>query len=264
MSRANIDAQIPSYEEAVQAAPSATRSLHSSESSQDFQFPVVWERRDSANSCILSSSSPSELPPAYAVVDEKATTFTIYGTMIHTPNAPAYQLSSFLDSQIDILKLRRLRAEEVTLLQSGTHHIPFDHSSVLYEAQDPPFLNNDYYIVGQHRSTPPGVLHMSFGIRHWHVAHIPIHNRRPIALMTCGKNGSLKQTIKQRKNEMEPSLWKDTDGNVIATEVMKMCHGGKMPTIELRPGLDQTCRELILALWVSRLWIAFGRKAQKP
>ncbi|CAA9966122.1 hypothetical protein PTMSG1_09481 [Pyrenophora teres f. maculata] len=259
MPRANINAEIPSYEEAVMAAP---RSLHSSESSQDFQSPVAWERRNSADSCILSSSPLSELPPAYAVVDEKATTFTIYGTMIHTPNAPAYQLSSFFDSRVDTLKLRRLRPEEVTFLQSGTGTIPFDHSSVLYEAQDPPFLTNDYYIEGQHRSTLPGVLHMSFGIRRWHVAHIPIPNRRPIALMTCGKRGGLKQTIKQRKNEMEPSVWKDTDGNVIATEVMKMCHGGKMPTIELRPDLDQTCRELILALWVSRLWIAFGCKPQ--
>jgi len=261
MSGPNNYAPIPSYEEAVMAAPT-TRSLHSSGSSQASQSPVEWERRDSADSCIQSSSPPFELPPAYAVVDEKATTFTIYGTMIHTPNAPAYQLSSFLDSQVDTLKLRRLRAEEVTLLQSGAHTLPFDHRSALYKAHDPPFLSNDYYVEGQHRSTLPGLLHMSFGIRRWHVAHIPIQNGRPVALMTCGKSGGLKKTIKHRKNEMEPSVWKDNDGNVMATEIMKVCHGGKMPTIELRPDLDQTCRELILALWVSRLWIAFGRKAQ--
>ena len=174
MSRANMNAPIPSYEEAITATPAA-RSLHSSASSQA-QSPIAWERRDSVNSCMLSSSPPPELPPAYAVVDEKATTFTIYGTMIHTPNAPAYQLSSFLDSRVDTIKLRRLRAEEVTFLQSGAQNVPFDHSSVLYEAQDPPFLSNDYYVQGRHSSTLPGLLHMSFGIRRWHVAHIPVQN----------------------------------------------------------------------------------------
>ncbi|RMZ68708.1 glycoside hydrolase family 92 [Pyrenophora seminiperda CCB06] len=255
MARANNNSPIPSYEEAVMVAP-VTRS------SQEFESPVALERRDSANSCTLSSSWPlPDMPPAYAVVDEKATIFTIYGTMIHTPNAPAYQLSSFLGSRVDTIKLRRLCAEEVTVLQSGAQTIPFNDRSVLYETHGPSFLSNDYYIEGQHRSTLPGLLHMSFGLRRWHVVHIPIPTSRPVELMTCGKNGGLKKTITQRKNEMEPSVWKDAEGNVIATEVMQMCNGAKMPTLELRPGLDQTCRELILALWVSRLWMAFGRKA---
>ncbi|KNG50959.1 glycoside hydrolase family 92 protein [Stemphylium lycopersici] len=204
------------------------------------------------------ASPPPGLPPAYAVVDEKATTFTIYGTFIHTPNAPAYQLSSLLDARINKLQIRRLRAEEVTRLQAGAPNVAFDSRRVLYEAQDPPFLINEYYIQGKATSTLPGVLQMRFGLRRWHIAHVPSHGERPIEIMTCGKSGGFTKAIKQRKNELEPSVWKDSEGHVLATEVLKMGVGGKMPTIELRGDLDQTCRELILALWVSRLWAAFG------
>ncbi|KAL6154314.1 hypothetical protein ACJQWK_01607 [Exserohilum turcicum] len=231
---------IPSYDEAVIAPPPPAAPAPA-------PAPAV-----------VPPSPPPELPPAYAVVDEKATTFAIFGTFIHTPNAPAYQLSSLLDACINKLRIRRLRAEEVTLLQAGAPSVAFTDRGLLYEAHDPPFVVNEYYIQGKAANTLPGVLQMRFGLRRWHVAHLPTQGSRPNEIMTCGKVGGFTKAIKQRKNEMEPSVWKDSEGNVVATEVMKMGYGGKMPTIELRDHLDQTCRELILALWVTRLWAAFG------
>lgn len=205
-----------------------------------------------------SSSPPPELPPAYAVVDEEATTYTIYGTFIHTPSGPAYQLSSLLDACINTLRIRRLRAEEVSRLQAGANNVSFDNAGTLYEAHDAPFILNEYYIQGKSGSCLPGVLQLRFGLRKWHVRHLPAQGAQPVHLMTCGKRGRFTRVLKQRRNEMEPSEWKDSDGTVMATEVLKMQGGGKMPTIELRAELDQMCRELLLALWVARLWAAFG------
>jgi len=202
---------------------------------------------------------PHELPPAYAVVDEKATSYTIYGTFIHTPSGPAYQLSSLLDARINKLGIRRLRAEEVLRLQHhGAYNIPFDPSSALYEMHDPPFVMNEYYIRGKSSTTLPGMLQLRLGLRRWHVCHMPAEGARPVQLMTCGKRGGFGRVIRERRNEMEPSDWKDAAGSILATEVLQMQAGGKMPTIELRAGVDQTCRELLLALWVTRLWAAFG------
>jgi hypothetical protein len=257
MAPSHTDPPIPSYEEAVVASPRTsvpTIPPPACEPTSAGRYPS----ESGAAPGLVSASLPPELPPAYAVVDEKATTFTIYGTFIHTPNAPAYQLSSLLDACINRLALRRLRAEEVTMLQSGAMNVPFTNSGLLYEAHDPPFLVNEYYVQGKSASALPGFLQLRFGLRRWHVAHVPTQGSRPIEIMKCGKPGGFTKAIKQRKNEMEPSEWKDSEGHIVATEVLKMGYGGKMPTIELRSDLDQTCRELILALWVTRLWAAFG------
>ena len=251
------DLPIPSYEEAVVASPPTSAPTAPPVTCEPTQAERLPSEHETASS-VVSASLPPELPPAYAVVDEKATTFTIYGTFIHTPNAPAYQLSSLLDACINKLQLRKLRAREITMLQSGAPNIPFTNSGLLYEAHDPPFLMNEYYIQGKSASALPGYLQVRFGLRRWHIGHVPTPGSRPIEIMTCGKPGGFAKAIKQRKNEMEPSEWKDSEGHVIATEVLKMGYGGKMPTIELRSDLDQTCRELILALWVTRLWAAFG------
>jgi hypothetical protein len=72
------------------------------------------------------------------------------------------------------------------------------------------------------------------------------------------EQGSLKKRILQRSNEMEPSEWKDADGHVLATEVLRLKEGKMLPTIELSRDLNQIWRELMLALWVSRLWAGFG------
>lgn len=206
-----------------------------------------------------TSNAPPELPPAYAVVDEKATTYTIYGTFIHTPSGPAYQLSSLLDSRMNKLALRRLRAEEVSRLQAGAHSVPFKVEGIIYEAIDPPYMMNEYYIRGQGRDTLPGMLQLRMGLRKWHVMHMPAEGVRAVELMTCGKRGGFSKVIRERRNEMEPSDWKDMEGHVVATEVLKMEGGGKMPTIEFtKGGLDQGGRELVLSLWAARLWATFG------
>lgn len=253
---------IPSYEEVTgYAPPPGPPPSHSSDSSHPSHAPQHTDDTPSSTippSLPTNPTPPPELPPAYAVVDEKATSYTIYGTFIHTPSGPAYQLSSLLDARINKLRIRRLRAEEVSRLQAGAHNVPFDMSSTLYEMHDPPFMMNEYYIRGTSSTTLPGLLQLRFGLRRWHVRHMPAEGAKPVDLMTCGKRGGFSRVIKERRNEMEPSEWKDSEGSVLATEVLKMQGGGKMPTIELREGVDEMCRELLLALWVARLWAAFG------
>jgi hypothetical protein len=254
MSRTNVPASIPSYEEAVTATP--PRGPPPSQPTPAEQPPAP---STSIPPSLPTLASPSpELPPAYTSVDEKATTFTIYGTFIHTPSGPAYQLSSLLDSRIAKLRIRKLRAEEISRLQAGAPSVSFDPHSVIYEAHDPPFLVNEFYLQGKSTSTLPGFLQLRFGLRRWHVKHIPVQGAPPNEIMTCGKRGGWSKMVKQRRNEMEPSEWKDADGTVMATEVLRMGHGGKMPQIEMKEGLDSVCRELILALWCARLWAAFG------
>jgi hypothetical protein len=208
----------------------------------------------------LSQDAPlaDELPD-YTPVDANQTTFMIYGTFIHTPNGPAYHLSSLLDAHIAKLRIRRLRAEDISLIEADrSRNVSFDFASALYEAHDPPFLQNEYYIQSKTASGWPGALQLRFGFRQWHIRQVMQQGVTPQAFLTCGKVGSLKKRISERRNELEPSVWKDTQGQVLATEVLKLEGGKMLPTIELSKDLNQMWRELLLALWVSRLWAGFG------
>ncbi|KAF2029096.1 hypothetical protein EK21DRAFT_101441 [Setomelanomma holmii] len=197
--------------------------------------------------------------PDYTPVDSNQTTFMIYGTFIHTPNGPAYHLSSLLDACISKLRIRRFRAEDIALIESGrVRNVSFDNSTALYEAHDPPFVENEYYIQSKTAGGWPGVLQLRFGFKRWHVRQVMQQGVVPAPFLTCGKAGGLKKRIVARRNELEPSEWKDTQGRVLATEVLRLEGGKMLPTIELSKELDQTWRELMLALWVSRLWAGFG------
>jgi hypothetical protein len=197
--------------------------------------------------------------PDYTPVDSNQTTFMIYGTFIHTPNGPAYHLSSLLDAHISKLRIRRLKAEDIALIEAGRlRNVSFDNATTLYEAHDPPFLENEYYIQSKAVGAWPGTLQLRFGFRHWHIRQVMQQGVVPAAMLTCGKVGGLKKKIVERRNEMEPSEWKDMQGRVLATEVLRLEGGKMLPTIELSKELDQTWRELMLALWVSRLWAGFG------
>src|SRR5205809_74424 len=79
-------------------------------------------------------SSPADAPPAYAVLDAQQTTFMIYGTFIHTPAGPAYQLSSPLDQRGVYFRIRRLSARESA--QVGVTPVAFDKGATLYEVND--------------------------------------------------------------------------------------------------------------------------------
>ncbi|KAF2830266.1 hypothetical protein CC86DRAFT_464667 [Ophiobolus disseminans] len=213
--------------------------------------------------------SPSVAPnvvadelPDYTVVDSNQTTFMIYGTFIHNPNGPAYHLSSLLDAHISKLRIRRLRAEDIALIEAGrTRNVAFDNSTTLYEAHDPPFLENEYYIQSRASGGWPGTLQLRFGFRRWHIRRVMEQGVAPQALLTCGKTGGLKKMVIERRNEMEPSEWKDTQGRVLATDVLRLEGGKMLPTIELSKDLDEMWRELLLTLWVSRLWAGFGAGA---
>lgn len=203
---------------------------------------------------------PDELPD-YTVVDSNQMSFMIYGTFIYTPNGPAYQLSSLLDACISKIRIRRLRAEDVARIESGRERsVSFDEATTLYEAHDPPFLENEFFIHSRMHGGWQGQLQLRFGFRRWHVRQAMPQQPGvvPKPFLTCGKTGGLQRRIFQRKNELKPSEWKDTQGHVLATEVLKLEGGKMLPTIELSRDLDQKWRELMLALWVSRLWAGFG------
>ena len=62
-----------------------------------------------------------------------------------------------------------------------------------------------------------------------------------------------------RKNEVEASEWKNEAGRVVATEVLRVVEGDAVvPTLELSAELDAVWREVVLSLWATRLWVAFG------
>jgi hypothetical protein len=223
-----------------------------------------YEAATGLASPVISAIVPEDVPivdelPDYTPIDENQTTFMIYGTFIHTPNGPAYHLSSLLDARIAKLRMRRLRAEDIALIEAGrTRNVSFDTSTTLYEAHDPPFLQNEYYIQSKTNGGWPGALQLRFGFGRWHVRQVKEHGITPQAFLTCGKVGALKKRILERRNEMEPSVWKDNQGRIFATEVLKLEDGKMLPTIELSKELNQMWRELMLALWVSRLWAGFG------
>jgi hypothetical protein len=237
---------------AVSTIPASSPPIPSYEAATGLASPVI--------SAIVPEDVPTvdELPD-YTPIDENQTTFMIYGTFIHTPNGPAYHLSSLLDARIAKLRMRRLRAEDIALIEAGrTRNVSFDTSTTLYEAHDPPFLQNEYYIQSKTNGGWPGALQLRFGFRRWHVRQVMEQGITPQAFLTCGKVGALKKRILERRNEMEPSVWKDNQGRIFATEVLKLEDGKMLPTIELSKELNQMWRELMLALWVSRLWAGFG------
>ncbi|KAF2792966.1 hypothetical protein K505DRAFT_245462, partial [Melanomma pulvis-pyrius CBS 109.77] len=206
-------------------------------------------------------------PPAYALLDSTQTSFTIHGTFIHTPNGPCYQLSSPLDQRGPYFRVRRLGAKEAA--QVGVAPISFDRGATLYEVNDPPLLDNEYHMQGKRRSCLPGVLEIKYRSARgrWEVRHVARSGSgaRGVEVLTrkcVGGGGRFGGKGLDRRRERGVSEWKDAQGRVVATEVVKGGEGeGEgvlVPTIELSGELDQTWREVVLCLWAARLWVAFG------
>jgi hypothetical protein len=240
-----MDAPVPSYAEANGLAPSVA-------------IPNATPRTE-----VAPLPAADELP-GYDTIDPKNTTFHLYSTFIHTPNGAAYQLSSPLDSSNSPLRLRRLRAAEIPL----AHNLPihFDRSQTLYEVQDPPFRENEYYMVGQKPHCYGGVLQLTFGWKTWHIRHIPGPNSVPREILTCKKvsaSGGLFGKGKSKApvvmgNLTDPFEWKDMNGRLLATEGLQvMPDGGIVPTVHLSEDLDTMWRELMISFWVARLWATF-------
>lgn len=194
-----------------------------------------------------------EHPPGYRTVDPLATRFTIYGTIIDTPSGPAYQLSDFLDTCSTRLRMRRLHSHDVSQLQTCPGNIAFDNRATLYEMCNE---SSRYYITGKCEGTLPGMSVLQFGYFKWYVQHV--HNGVASPLMSCGKSTML-HAIRNPRDETTTSIWRDKHGIPVAAEVLKFDRYGKrMPVIELTNGLAEPDKELLLALWVCRLWATFG------
>lgn len=212
---------------------------------------------------VASPPAADELP-GYDTIDPKNTIFLLYSTFIHTPNGPAYQLSSTLDSHTSPLRIRRLQAAEIPL----AHEIPihFDRSQTLYEVQDPPFRENEYYLVGKKSHCHDGTLQLTFGWKTWRIRHIAGPNSAPSEIMTCKKitlggglfgKGKAKNGVVEKDGLTEPFEWKDTNGKHLATEGLQLLAGGIVPTLHLSPDLDNMWRELMISFWAARLWATF-------
>lgn len=212
---------------------------------------------------IASPPAADELP-GYDTIDPKNTTFLLYSTFLHTPNGPAYQLSSQLDSYHSPLRIRRLRAAEIPLAHELP--IPFDRSQTLYEISDPPFRENEYYMVGKKPHCYSGALQLTFGWKTWHVRHIAGPSSAARQILTCRKisaggglfgKGKSKSGAVEKDGLTEPFEWKDTNGKLLATEGLQLLPGGVVPTLHLSPELDSMWRELMISFWIARLWATF-------
>lgn len=212
---------------------------------------------------VASPPAADELP-GYDTIDPKNTEFLLYSTFIHTPNGPAYQLSSPLDSFNSPLRIRRLRAAEIPL----AHELPihFDRSQTLYEVLDPPFRENEYYMVGKKPHCYGGNLQLTFGWKTWHIRHIAGPNSVPSEILTCKKvnaggglfgKGKSKSGVVERDGLTEPFEWRDTNGRLLATEGLQLLPAGVVPTVRLSQDLDSMWRELMISFWAARLWATF-------
>jgi hypothetical protein len=237
-------AQSLSVEEPI---PTYTEATTTSTSSPSFAPPPP----------VTPQPAPADEPPAYAFLDEAQTSFSIHGTFIHNASGPVYQLSSPLDARGTYFRLRRLRAKEAQ--QAGSTPIAFDKSYILYEASDYPLLYHEYHIIGKRRQCLPGVLEFVLKRNKWRVTHIPRPGMKGKEILTCKKGGALGSSRINWKKEAEASQWKDERGRVVATEMLKEGEGGQwVPTVELSEDLDQTWREMVIMMWATRLWVAFG------
>lgn len=248
----DIDVPIPTYAEANGLVPPVATPSATSGTSSTIPGPEV-----------ASPPAADELP-SYDTIDPKNTTFLLYSTFIHTPNGPAYQLSSPLDSFTSPLRIRRLRAAEIPL----AHNLPihFDRLQTLYELQDPSFRENEYYMVGKKSYCYGGALQLTFGWKQWHIRHITGPNSAPREILTCKKVSTAGRLFKKGKAKgpvvsgdlTDPFEWKDTSGRLLATEGLQvMPDGGIVPTVHLSEDLDSMWRELMISCWTARLWATF-------
>lgn len=202
--------------------------------------------------------------PGYDTIDPKNTEFLLYSTFIHTPTSPVYQLSSALDSFNSPLRIRRLRASELQL----AHEVPlqFDRTQTLYEIADPPFHENEYYMMGKKPHCYSGTLQITFGWKTWHIRHIAGPNSIVKEIMTCKKvsaggglfsKGKSKSGAVVRDGLSEPFEWRDTAGKLLATEGLQLLPSGVVPTVRLSEDLDTMWRELMISFWIARLWATF-------
>ncbi|KAF3010680.1 hypothetical protein E8E13_005563 [Curvularia kusanoi] len=244
------DAPIPTYAEASGYAPPPGP-------------PPTATPAEPPREEVASPPAADELP-GYDTIDPKNTEFQLYSTFVHTTNGPAYQLSSPLNSFNSPLRIRRLRAAEIPL----AHEVPigFDRSQTLYEVADPPFRENEIYMVGRKPHCYGGALQLQFGWKTWHIRHISGQNSAPKEIMTCRKvsaggglfgKGKSKAGAVEKDGLSEPFEWRDTAGRLMATEGLQLLPAGVVPTLRLTENLDSMWRELMVSFWVARLWATF-------
>lgn len=257
------DVPIPTYAEASGYAPPPGPPPTATPNTASNAPPPAPTPAAPPNIQVVSPPADDELP-GYDTIDPKNTEFLLYSTFIHTPNGPAYQLSSPLDSFNSPLRIRRLRAAEIPL----AHELPihFDRSQTLYEVSDPPFRENEYHMVGRKPHCHGGALQITFGWKTWHIRHLPGPNSAPREILTCKKynpsgglfgKGKSKSGAVEKDGLTEPFEWRDTKGKLLATEGLQLLPGGVVPTLRLSEDLDSMWRELMVSFWAGRLWATF-------
>jgi hypothetical protein len=131
--------------------------------------------------------------------------------------------------------------------------VAFDKSTTLYRAL---YYRNTCYVESKMNDGWPGIVKLRLGFRWWHIRPELQQGVMPAAGLRCGK-----KQILGRSNEMEPSEWKDAQDNVLATDVFALENGKIVPRTELNKDLTPAWRELMLALWVSRLWAGYRARS---
>lgn len=174
--------------------------------------------------------------------------FTLYGDVIDTSSGPIYQISSLLDACASTIHIQRLHDDESIALarmiqgesEVQTGHIIFD----MY------FISDKVYIKAKTAGCYSGAAQLYYRARRWHVQH-QFHD------LMCEKREYLAQ-LTDWQNELKPNVWKNSQGEILATEVLEVDEFGKRKsTLRLNTNDDRVCKEFLLAVWIGRLWAVF-------
>ncbi|KAF1951325.1 hypothetical protein CC80DRAFT_454316, partial [Byssothecium circinans] len=219
------------------------------------------------------SPRSTTLPPAYAVLDATQTTFSLHGTFIHTPSTPAYQISSPLTTHGPYFRIRRLQRTELQAFQSqsvnpspnpSSSPIVFDKESILYEVNDPPLLDNEWHIIGKRRGCVRGVLVLKWRRGKWRVLQVLERGGKGVEIVSFKPSpspspSSLSSSSKTQPEPPPPYTYYSAAKDVLASESFHVRGDGSVvPKLEVRQGLEGQWREMLITVWVTRLWVACG------
>lgn len=174
--------------------------------------------------------------------------FTLYGRLIDNVTGITYRISSLLDESTSTLCLERA-CVDLKQMQGVTDESKIQSDLTIYKMYS---ISDKIYIQARSIDSLPGIAQLSYGSRRWHVKHT-------LNSLTCEKSEFVAQ-LTDWQNELRPNVWKNENGAIVATEVLKIDSAGKRRSILwLNKDLDLISREFLLAVWMSRLWAVFQK-----
>ncbi|KAH7397211.1 hypothetical protein BKA66DRAFT_453878 [Pyrenochaeta sp. MPI-SDFR-AT-0127] len=235
----------------------------------------------------LESNYASTLTPEYRPVDEQARTFRLQAPFIYTTkssNIPRYQIQQEFDrsGKPSRLNIRRLQSHEMRSCS-----VPATHAALgprmRYDKEGTAYTMTPFEMHGKQSSTLPGTVQISSGktlwggqwTRIWHVSkpnqrdsknlETDVHNHRM-------SRRSLEECDKRLLFAVKKGVWEDAEGTIIAREEKgwgsvdrlfarrnsgQSANGKVLDMTDMAP-TDASKRDLVVACWVMKMWMAEG------